>query len=312
MTKPDSTWTVAVVLSVLAAFGWAAYYPLILAAGRSSDASAGLALPFLFGGAAYALYAASRGLGREFLGAFRNAAALGRTALLLGLQVSVLASTYLLGPVDAALLSLLGDVVATPLLVAYWLSGPRAASITPLLLGGLLLSLVGGTLAIVGGGSLQAIPPLGWLVVPVVPLTVAFYFVLSARATEGRDGSGVVAQSMFGAGLLALAISPLVPGGASGLLAVPPLPLALLAVNGVVSFFLAPLCYFRAIARVGLVLPPMLQTGIPVFTLVFSVIFLALVPTPLALLGIPVAVVGGALTLRSERRSALDGATASR
>jgi drug/metabolite transporter (DMT)-like permease len=296
------TWTVAVILSVVSAFGWATYYPLVLGAGPSLRPSAALALPFVFGGAAYGVYTALRGRGREFLHAFVELPALVRTLVLVGLQVAVLASTYLAGPVDASLLSLFGDVVATPLLVAVWTTGRSASFVTPAFAVGLVLSVLGGTLAIAGGTGLEAIPPVGWLVVPAVPLTVAFYFVLSARAGNGHDNTPLVAQSMLGAGLICLVLTPLVPGGAGGLVALSPTVLLLVAVNGVVSFFVAPLLYFRAIAQVGFVVPPMLMTGIPVFTLVLAAAFLAFVPSPVALLGVPLAVLGGVVALRAERR----------
>ena len=45
-----------------------------------------------------------------------------RVAFLMGMQLSVLASTLLAGPVDTSLLALIGDVIATPILAA-WLVG---------------------------------------------------------------------------------------------------------------------------------------------------------------------------------------------
>lgn len=297
-------WGTAVAFSVLAAFGWATYYLFILKVGARATPAAALVYPFLFGGGAYALWAGAHAEGKGVLALFLAPSAWTRTALLVGMQVAVLASTYLTGPIDASLLALLGDVVATPLLVAFWAGGRRGLLTTPAFLLGLALSLVGGSLAIAGGKSLEAVPPLGWLAVPAVPLTVAFYFVLSARA-GARDGRfAVVAQSMVSAGLVTVVLAPLLPGGAPGLFEIGAVPLLLLAVNGVVSFFLAPLLYFRAIAMVGFVVPPMLMTGIPVFTLLLSALFLGVAPTLVALLGIPLAVVGGVVTLESERRTA--------
>lgn len=302
-------WGTAVAFSVLAAFGWATYYLFILKVGAGATPSAALVYPFLFGGGAYALWARAHGEGRSVLALFRRRGAWTRTGLLVGMQLSVLASTYLTGPIDASLLALLGDVVATPLLVALWVGGRRGLLTSRPFVLGLALSLAGGSLAIAGGRSLETVPALGWIAVPAVPLTVAFYFVLSARAGDREGRLAVVAQSMVSAGLVAVAVSPLLPGGAPGLVAIGAVPLFLLAVNGVVSFFLAPLLYFRAITMVGFVVPPMLMTGIPVFTLLLSALFLGEAPTLVALLGIPVAVVGGVVTLESERRTAARTAT---
>lgn len=305
------TRAVAISLSLIAAFAWSTYYLFVLWVTPGTAPSAILVYPFLSGGVAYALWAVGHHQGRSLGGEFVHARAWGRTGLLVGLQISLLATTYLAGPVDASLLSLLGDVVATPLLVAWWVVERRRQVTSPTFALGLVLSLAGGTLAIVGGGPLEAVPPFGWLALLAVPLTVAFYFVLSARDGDRAGRTAVVGQSMLGAALGCVLLAPLLPGGWTGLLRVAPEPLLLLLLNGVVSFFVAPLCYFRAIARVGLVLPPMLMTGIPVFTLLLSALVLRLAPAPVALLGVPIAVLGGLVALRSERAGAGGAATAS-
>jgi drug/metabolite transporter (DMT)-like permease len=292
---------VAVVLSLAAALAWATYYVFVLWASPAARPSAVLVYPFLFGGVLYVAWAVARGAGRDVLRLFRSARAYLRIALLVGMQLSVLAATYQTGPVDASLLSLIGDVVVTPVIVAFALGIDRRHVASPRFLAGLLLSLAGGTLAIVGGRSLAAIPPAGWLVVPAVPLTVAFYFILSARAAEAVPMSAVVGQSMLTAGLVTAALAPLVPGGWGGLVTVPLRPLLLLALCGVSSFFVAPAVYFLAIEKVGLILPPMLMTGIPVFTLLLSATLLGIAPPWVAVLGVPLAVVGGVLALRGEQ-----------
>jgi len=79
-------------------------------------------------------------------------------------------------------------------------------------------------------------------------------------------------------------------------------PLALLLVNGLLSFFVAPLLYFRSIERAGFVFPPMMMTGIPVFTLLLSAAVLGIPPATLALLGVPVAALGGIVALTAGAR----------
>jgi drug/metabolite transporter (DMT)-like permease len=101
------------------------------------------------------------------------------------------------------------------------------------------------------------------------------------------------------AGLFVLA-APLFPGGWGGLVSIAPIPLLLLALCGVTSFFLAPALYFHALSEVGLVIPPMLMTAIPVFTLLLSAGVLGIALPIIGVLGIPVAVVGGILALWGE------------
>jgi drug/metabolite transporter (DMT)-like permease len=303
---------VAAILSLAAAFLWSTYYLFVLGVSPSTRPSAVLFYPFLGGGAAYAIWVLARGDGPRLGRAFADPRAYLRVGLLLGMQLSVLAATYLAGPVDASLLSLLGDVVATPLVVAALFAEHRRELRAPALVAGLLLSLAGGTLAIAGGHPPAAVHDLGWLAVVAVPLTVAFYFVLSARAGATIPVQVVVAQSMAAAAVGALAIAPLLPGGLAGIVSVRPLPLALLLVNGLSSFFLAPVLYFRAIERAGLVFPPMLMTGIPVFTLLLSAAILGIAPAAVALLGVPVAAVGGLVALSAGASGPDRPATASR
>ena len=298
-------------LSLLSAFTWATYYIFVLAITPGTAPSAILVYPFLYGGIAYTLWAVLAGHGAAFAKLWRSPAAYLRTALLVGMQLSVLASTYLTGPVDAALLSLIGDGVVTPVLVAAAFSAHRRAIRTSWFAVGALLSLVGGAMAIAGGTGLQAVHDWGWLAVPAVPFTVALYFLLTAIANRETAASAVVGQSMLAASLVTVLVTPAIPGGWAGLVVTTPFPTAVLIATGLTSFFIAPVLYFEALARGGLVLPPMLMTGIPVFTLLLSAIVLRLGVPFVALLGIPVAVVGALLALRAETRAASE-ATADR
>jgi drug/metabolite transporter (DMT)-like permease len=292
--------TVAIVLSVAAAFGWATYYIFVLAITPGTSPSAVLVYPFLFGGIAYLGWASAEGHFRAFWAMWAEPGAWLRTSLLVVMQLSVLAATYLTGPVDASLLSLIGDVVATPIVIAFVFGAHREHIRSGWFALGLTLSLAGGTMTIAGGRSLSAIPLAGWAVVPAVPLAVAFYFLLAARANERAPASVVVGQSMLASGLVLALLSPAIPGGWAGLSVVGPGPLVVLVALGLTSFFLSPVLYFIAIRRAGLVIPPMLMTGIPVFTLLLSAVVLHLGLPLIAVLGIPVAVVGALLTLRGE------------
>ncbi len=290
----------AAALSLIAAFLWAAYYPFVLAIHHEAAPSAVIVYPFLFGGAIYSGYAIRQGHGAAFVRLWTTPGAWVRIGFLMGMQLSVLAATYLIGPVDASLLSLIGDVVLTPVLVAFVWARHRGHIGTWTFAGGLALSLVGGSLTIVGGQTLSAVAGAGWLVVPAIPITVAVYFLLCAIENERTPPLAVVSQSMLGAGVLGVVLSVAIPGGPLGLVQVPLAALGILAIVGLTSFALAPVLYFRAIEDVGMVIPPMLMTGIPVFTLLLSATVLQLSVPLVAALGVPIAVVGAVLTLRGE------------
>lgn len=300
MAVARRTLAAAIVASVLSAFAWATYYLFVLWVTPGTAPSAILTWPFLFGGTAYALWAVGSGHGRAFAALWSDPKAYGRAGLLFGMQAAVLAATYLAGPVDSSLLSLIGDVVLTPVVVALVFASYRPHIATPMFAVGIVVSLAGGTMAIVGGQKLAAIHGWGWLVVPGVPLLVAAYFLLTARANRTMAPSAVVAQSMLAAGAMFVVAAPLFPGGWPGLVSVAPVPALLLAMCGLTSFFLAPALYFLALQEVGLVIPPMLMTAIPVFTLLLSSTILGIALPLLGVLGIPVAVVGGILALRGE------------
>ena len=290
----------AAVFTLVAAFLWATYYPFVLAIQHRATPSATIVYPFLIGGAIYSVYAAHAGQGAAWSRLWLTPGAWLRVGFLVSMQLSVLAATYLIGPVDASLLSLIGDVVLTPILVALVWARHRGHIGTWTFGVGLLLSLVGGGLTIAGGQALSAVRGLGWLVVPAIPISVAVYFLLCAMENERTPPLAVVSQSMFAAGVVGVPLALLLPGGVGGLVSVPPDALAILAVVGVTSFALAPLLYFRAIEQVGMVIPPMLMTGIPVFTLLLSATVLHLGLPFVAALGVPIAVGGAVLTLRGE------------
>jgi drug/metabolite transporter (DMT)-like permease len=287
----------AAVLAVFAAFIWATYYYFVLSLHVAAPAAV-LAYPFLAAGAAFVVWAGLHGQLRSFVAIWRMPTAYLRAALLLGMQVSVLAATYAAGPVDTSLLSLVGDVVVTPILlmVIYREGGERLRA--PAFLAGLVLSTVGASLTIVGGAHTNPITGWAWLIAPAVPLTVAFYFLLSARENRRIPMAAVIGQATLAAGLLTVAVSPFLPGGFGGLGLADGHDALFLVALGLSSFFVAPLAYFRAIELGGLLLPALLMATIPVFTLLVELAAFHVVPAWLALLGIPIAVLGGALAVR--------------
>ncbi|HZY91214.1 MAG TPA: DMT family transporter [Thermoplasmata archaeon] len=287
----------AAVLAFLAAFLWATYYFFVLGAPKAAPSGL-LVDPFLAGGAGFLLLAWFRREGGVVPRLFGDPRAYLRAGLLAGMQVAVLASTYLTGAVDTSLLSLLGDVVLTPIMLAllYREGGERFRS--PLFLLGLVASTLGATLVIAGGTAVQVLSGWAWVAAPAVPVAVALYFLYTARANRTIPMAALVGQGTMLAGLLGIALSPLLPGGLAGLLPPSPGDAFLVVVLGLTSFFAGPYLYFRAIEMVGIVLPAVLMTGIPVFTLVLDVAIYRSIPPWLALSGIPIAVGGSLLALR--------------
>ena len=291
-------------MSLTSAFLWATYFFFVLAMTPGTAPSAVATYPFLLGGGMYVAWAVYWGHGRVVLQLFGEAQAWFRVALITIMQLSVLACTYLAGAVDTSLLSLLGDAGMTPLLAMVVLREGRHRARSPLFMGGLLLASLGATLTIVAGGG--ASPFHGWSIViaPLVPLSVGGFYILSAQAGQTRPSSALVGQSTLAGGLVCLVIAGGLPGGWQGLLVTVPLPILLLVLLGALSFFLAPALYFRAVARSGIVLPALFQVMIPIFALLLSMVLLHQIPTPVGLLGIPVAVVGGLLAYRGAQAPA--------
>lgn len=287
-------------LPLAAALLWAAYYIFVLAISPGTPPSAVFVYPFLVGGVAYTAWCLAEGQGDALVHQWLQPAAYGRVALLLGMQLTVLASTYLAGPVDTSLLSLIGDVVLTPIIVALWFVAYRGRFDSPILWVGMSLCLIGGGLAIVGNHGLSALHGWGSVVVVAIPFLVATYFLACARENERSPPSAVVGQSMLAAGLVGLAVAPWLPGGVSGLVVVAPFPILILIATGVTSFFLAPALYFESIRRAGLVVPPMMMTGIPVFAALLSWGILGIAIPFIGIVGIPIAVGGALLALRGE------------
>jgi drug/metabolite transporter (DMT)-like permease len=290
----------AAILAVAAAFLWASYYPLVLGVPHGAAPAALLAWPFVIAGALFCALAVRRGDARALAAMWADRAAWSRVALLLLMQSSILASTYLAGAVDTALLSLLGDVVLTPilLLALYHEGGERTRSLG--FIAGVSACTLGAVLTIVATGVVRPLSGLAWAVAPVTTLAIALYFLQTARANLTAPSNAVLGNAMLTAGLLALLASPLFPSGTSNI--IPPSPAAALDVVAIafIVFFIAYAFYFAAIERAGILLPAVLMAAIPVFTLLLSWLVLGVVPPPLGLLGIPIAVVGAVVALRGE------------
>jgi len=291
-------------MALTSAFLWATYFFFVLVMTPGTAPSALATYPFLIGGAMYVAWAAYWGHGRVVLQLFREGSAWVRVGLISGMQLSVLASTYLAGAVDTSLLTLLGDAAMTPLLAMLVLGEGRHRARSPEFVGGLILAVFGATLTIVAGGSAASFHGWALVVAPLVPLSVGGFYILSAQAGQHRPSSALVGQSTLAGGFVCLLLAGILPGGWQGLLLTAPVPIVLMIGVAATSFFIAPALYFRAVARSGIVLPALFQVMIPIFALLLSAVLLHKIPAPLGLLGIPIAVVGGVFAYRGAQTPA--------
>lgn len=291
-------------MALTSAFLWATYFFFVLAMTPGTAPSAVVTYPFLLGGTMYVVWAIYWGHGRVVAQLFRERAAWMRVGLICTMQLSVLACTYLAGPVDTSLLALLGDAAMTPLLAMVLLREGRHRARSPEFVGGLVLAVTGATLAILAGGSAGGFRGWSLAIAPLVPLSVGLFYTLSAREGQHRPSSAVVGQATLAGGFVCLLLAGVVPGGWRGLILSGPTPILLMVGVAASSFFIAPALYFRAVARSGIVLPALFQVMIPIFALLLSAVLLRKVPAFLGLLGVPLAVLGGFFAYRGAQTPA--------
>jgi drug/metabolite transporter (DMT)-like permease len=293
----NGTRRVAVSLSVTAAFLWSSYYFIALAIAPSISLGELVAVPFLIGGATYAAISWNHGSLPAFLRMFRDGRAWGRASLYAGIQLTVVAVTLYAGPVDTSLLTLVGDVLLTPLVAATMYGHGRDKITTASFVAGLVLVAAGASLTIVSGGAAEPLRGIALLAGLLVPFFIAFYFVTSAEAARTVPVDAVVGSSCIQAGLLVAICAPFVGGALGGWPAPSLLPWLGLLALGVTSFAIAPVMYFAAIEKVGILLPALLMAGIPVFTLLLQTGLLHKIPSAVASIGIVIAVVGAVIAV---------------
>ena len=295
--------SVATPLALASALSWASYYVFVLWLAPIASAAAVVVYPFLIGGAVFLVWALARGEKAAFLALWRDPMAYARILLAVVMQVASLVGTYSAGPIDTSLLALLGDVVLVPLLLMVLFGEDRALARTPWFTAGVVICLIGGGLTIVGGATLTPITGFTVLIVPVIPLSIGLYFLLTARASRTTSLVSVNAQAMLGAGVVSVLLDPFFPADQANLGVTSGTAWLILVALGVVVYFLAPYFYFAAFERGGLVPTAILMSLIPAFTLVLSVLVLGISPNVVAAFGIPVAIVGAFCALQGQSRS---------
>ena len=304
MEAARRTTLIAAVLALVAALLWSSYYFFVLDLQARGVGNGPITVyPFASGGVAYLGYCLLARESAPLRGLLRDGSAYLRIGMLIAMQLLVLAGTYSLGAVDTSLLTLVGDVVLSPFLVLFLFREGRERLRSPYFLSGVLACTAGATLAIVAGGAARSVSGAEWGIALAMPIAIAAYFVWTARLGRRIPTSALVTHATLGAAILGLIALPFLPAQGSGPWVTDPVDLLLLLVNGVVSFFLGPLLYFRAIRIAGIILPSVLMATIPVFTLLLAVVVLGSFPPLLGALGIPVALGGAYLAMRGETGS---------
>ncbi|MEM0128728.1 MAG: DMT family transporter [Thermoplasmata archaeon] len=298
----------ASVEAAVSALLWASYYVFVLWLAPGTGTAAILVYPFAIGGLAFVAVAAAEGGLRTWAVLWADPASYLRIALVTGMQVATVEVTLQAGPIDSALLALIGDVIMVPVLLMAVFGEDRALGRSPWFLGGVTACLAGGSLTIVAGGAVEGIAGATLVWAPLLVTTIGGYFLLTARAGRRASLGALNGQAFLGAAAAVLALAPVLPGGASGLGIPSASSAALLVILGLTSFLAAPLLYFVAARRGSLVPVAMWMSLIPAFTALLTFLAFGVAPVPLAAAGVPIAIAGAFLALRGER--AVEGSAA--
>lgn len=290
-----------------AAFVWGAYYILLLFLPRVPTAEV-VVLPFLVAGLSFLLWHPGRAPGHgpgTMLRLLVSWQGLALGAIYVVLQVDVVEATRLAGAVDTSLVTLLADVVATPLLVfaLYRQDVDRLRS--PLFWTGVGVATAGATWTIVGGGSTEPLTQLGALSLLPLPFLVAVLFVWVNQAARKVPAGDVLGAAVLLAGVMGALVSFLLYGASWVLTPITPVDGLLLLVMGITSFYLAPWAYFWAAQKTTILLPAVLQALIPVFTLILVAAlasYLGMTVGWVAWLGVPLAFFGSALAVLEPKK----------
>lgn len=287
----------------LAAFLWASYYVFVLALPVGEDGLL-IDLPFLFAGLLFLVAYPGRRPGGA-LGVLRTCATwpgIVRGGIFALVQLDVVLATRWAGAVDASLVTLLADVVATPLLVLAVVHEDAGKVRSKVFWLGVLLASSGAAATILGNG--QAVPlslPALLSLVPL-PFLIAVYFVWVNQASK-RAPAGEV--------LGAASLMAFVVGSLGGVLVFGPAwatyspvtfdQVVIMVVVGLTSFYLGPFAYFWAAGRTTIVLPAVLQALIPVFTLMMIALLALQRFSWVAWIGVPLAFLGSVVAVAEPR-----------
>ncbi|MDE1821723.1 MAG: DMT family transporter [Euryarchaeota archaeon] len=287
----------------LAAFIWASYYILLVLLPRVPTPTV-IVVPFLVAGSAFLVGHPGR-LRRgaaTLLRRLPTPAGIALGLIFLILQIDVVLATRLTGAVDAALVTLLADVVATPLLVFALLRQDADRFRSVAFWGGVAVAALGAVGTIFAGGSGRPLTLAGAASLIPLPFLVAVFFVWVNEESRSTPAGEVLGAAALLAGFVGLAGGVLLfgPGWTSAPLA--PAQWAALLAMGLSSFYLAPWAYFWAAQRTSILVPAVLQALIPVFTLVLVAALIAPVPW-IAWVGVPLAFGGSAVAVLAPERA---------
>lgn len=295
--RVGSVRTLAGLAGGLAAFIWASYYVLLLLLPGVPDATV-IVVPFAVGGLAFLAGFPGRTSGSRgtLLRRLLTVRGLLQGGLFLLLQLDVVLATRWAGAVDASLVTLLADVVATPLLVFALFREDTERFRSPSFWLGVVIAAGGSVGAIAGGRSGGPLSLAGLLALLPLPFLVAVFFVWVNQEGRRTSVGDVLGASALMAALLGTVGALAVLGIAWLSVPVSPYDWLVLVVMGLSSFYLAQWAYFWAAGKTTILIPAVLQSLIPVFTLLLVAALRFPVP-PLAWLGVPLAFAGSAIAV---------------
>jgi drug/metabolite transporter (DMT)-like permease len=286
-----------VLASGISALLWATFFPLVLVLPSSENVAIMFVAPLFGAAASLGLRAAvpSFRSSRPFRRVLVDHRVLAVAILWLIVQALIVLGTRFTGAIDTSILILSSDVLGTPLIFYGLMRGGGGRFRRLGFWAGVVIIGAGALLTILGGGTPE---PLSLLTILLgAPLFFGNSFLVISIDRTGRtvalaDLMAAAMILMCGIGLLGAALllrSPDLLGSWD------PRYILVLAVMGILNFSVAPLAFFWAAQRITLIVPSVLQSAIPVFTLIF-ILVLGLQPvTVLAVVGVPIAFLGAAI-----------------
>lgn len=292
--------TLAGLAGTLAAVIWASYYILLILLPGVAGTMV-VVLPFAVAAVAFLLWHPDRthgGSPRILLERLATPTGLCLGALFLALQVDVVLATRWAGAVDASLVTLLADVVATPLIVFGLFRQDTERFRSWAFWGGVAVASIGAAGTIVAGGSGEALTRAGILSLLPLPFLIGFYFVWVNEESRHVSSGEVLGAAALAAALLGAVLGSVLFGPSWALTSLTPPQWLALVVMGLTTFYLAPFAYFWAARKTSILVPAVLQALIPVFTLLMVALLGYHFPW-IAWLGVPLAFLGSAIAVLS-------------
>ncbi len=275
-------------VAVLSAFIWSTYYIFLHMLGRLSYFSLFL-YPSLVGGVLFLVYGAMTG-GSLHLPSRKQDLLIPALGYLAS-QFMIILSTEINGGVITATFVLIGDAIVSPAII-YSIGRNRFVPNFSLFFPGIALLVASSVALSLFGGQFSVHSLYGLLLVAIVPVLIALFFVYTNERIMTEGMATILAPTFFVSSALAFIpllilqepVTFLPPNAGSALI---------LFVIGASSMFAGYWLFFAASRLTGFTLTSILMCMIPVFTLLLSVSLIGVSLTP-ASVGLVFAAVSGA------------------